>query len=349
MSPDGRIGQYLSIRQELLAIIQARYAVLAFNIAAAGALAAVTASRQDLSVRFTAWLPAIFGAVLVPSLIMTQLMTAHFKRLTALLVEAFEGSPELFPLERAFLAYRMKDRTYAAYTKPIVLMYAFVAGVAVTASVLANLHVVGWNAVVFFPALIVTVILGILFGYRTWTADREVGKYRTTWQEVLREQPCVAPPRSRAPNSAAVFLDRDGTINENRPGDVTTLDAFEFIPNAIAGIVRLSKAGLPPIIVTNQPGIDEDRISRSTLELIHRKMTEAIESAGGELRAIYYCPHARAGGCDCRKPRTGLFRRAATDFHVDLARSYVVGDQVADIRAAVEVGAFSILVRTGGR
>jgi D-glycero-D-manno-heptose 1,7-bisphosphate phosphatase len=143
---------------------------------------------------------------------------------------------------------------------------------------------------------------------------------------------------------SAVFLDRDGVINRKAPeGDyVTSWAEFEFLPGALEGLRLLAEAGPPVVVATNQRGIARGRMSEADLADIHDRMGAAVAEAGGRIDAIYHCPHE--GGCDCRKPGTGLFTRAADDLGVELAAAAVIGDRASDMEAAAAIGALRVLV-----
>jgi D-glycero-D-manno-heptose 1,7-bisphosphate phosphatase len=143
-------------------------------------------------------------------------------------------------------------------------------------------------------------------------------------------------------------LDRDGVINENLPGAyVDRWEAFRFLPGAVEAIVQLSRAGWPVVVVTNQAGIGRGYMTEAALEEIHTQMVAAIEARGGRVDAVLYCPHTPDSDCECRKPRPGLFRRAAAQLDLDLARSVIVGDHVTDVQAGLAAGCRPILVLTG--
>jgi D-glycero-D-manno-heptose 1,7-bisphosphate phosphatase len=143
---------------------------------------------------------------------------------------------------------------------------------------------------------------------------------------------------------SAVFLDRDGVINVKAPeGEhVTSWERFEFLPGALKGLRLLAEAGRPVVIVTNQRGIARGHMSEADLADIHARMSAAVAEAGGRIDAIYHCPHE--GGCECRKPGTALFERAARDLDLDLEASAVVGDRAHDMDAAARIGALRVLV-----
>ncbi len=145
-----------------------------------------------------------------------------------------------------------------------------------------------------------------------------------------------------------VFLDRDGVINHNRKNDyVKSWDEFEFIPNSLRAIQRLTDAGHRLIVVTNQSCINKGIVAPRTLGEIHQRMMTEIEGAGGRIHAIYHCPHRADEGCSCRKPKPGLLIQAAHEHGIDLPRSYLVGDSIRDIAAGQQVGCQSVFVLTG--
>jgi D-glycero-D-manno-heptose 1,7-bisphosphate phosphatase len=144
---------------------------------------------------------------------------------------------------------------------------------------------------------------------------------------------------------SAVFLDRDGVINRKAPeGDyVTSWAEFEFLPGALEGLRLLAEAGPPLVVATNQRGLARGRMTEADLAGIHERMRAAVTEAGGRIDAVYHCPHE--GGCDCRKPGTGLFERAARDLGLDLGSAAVIGDRASDMEAAAAIGALRVLVR----
>ena len=151
----------------------------------------------------------------------------------------------------------------------------------------------------------------------------------------------------------AVFLDRDGTINEQM-GYINHIDRFQLLPDAAAAIKKLNEQEIPVVVVTNQSGLARGYFPESLLTAVHEKMAEQLAGAGAHVDGIYICPHhpeAREEkfrlNCDCRKPKTGLFRQAAQELALDLAKSYVVGDRWSDLKAAHGCGSRGILVLTG--
>lgn len=145
----------------------------------------------------------------------------------------------------------------------------------------------------------------------------------------------------------AVFLDRDGVINRNRPDYVRRWDQFEFLPGALEALRDLARKDLPVLVVSNQSAVGRGLMSSWDLDEINTRMLELVTAAGGRIDGAYYCPHAPEAGCACRKPAPGLLLEAMQRFGVDPGRSCLVGDGVADMLAAREVGIPSILVLTG--
>ena len=156
--------------------------------------------------------------------------------------------------------------------------------------------------------------------------------------------------RYALPNAAqdrpAVFLDRDGTIAEE-VGYLNHLSRFRMFPCAAAAIRRLNDAKLPVMVITNQSGVGRGYFPESLVHAVHEFMEKQLAAGGAQVDGIYFCPHTTADECDCRKPRPGLLERAGREHHLDLRRSFVVGDRYGDVELARRVGARSILVRTG--
>jgi len=139
-------------------------------------------------------------------------------------------------------------------------------------------------------------------------------------------------------------LDRDGVINFSRPDYVKSLEELLFLPGAPEAIARLSRAGWTTVVVSNQAGVGKGLFSIKTLEKIHAQVKAAVEARGGEISAIYVCPHRAEEGCNCRKPNPGLLLQAAQDLGLDLSACYLVGDRVQDLEAAAAAGCVPILV-----
>lgn len=144
---------------------------------------------------------------------------------------------------------------------------------------------------------------------------------------------------------AAVFLDRDGTVIEDT-GYLGDPGGVRLLPGAAAAIARLNQAGLPVILVTNQSGIGRGMYDEAAFRAVQARVEELLALEGARLDAVYLCPHAPDldPPCDCRKPALGLFRRAAAEHGIDLARSWFVGDRARDLSATAEWGGEAILV-----
>jgi D-glycero-D-manno-heptose 1,7-bisphosphate phosphatase len=154
-------------------------------------------------------------------------------------------------------------------------------------------------------------------------------------------------------SNGAVFLDRDGTINEE-VGYVNHLDRFILLPRVGEAIRLLNRDGMKVVVVTNQSGVARGYFPESLVLLLHRRMEELLRQEGAHLDGIYYCPHHPDVGnppyrqkCSCRKPDTGLIEKAVRDLDIDCSKSYVVGDRGVDIEFARRIGAKAILVLTG--
>jgi D-glycero-D-manno-heptose 1,7-bisphosphate phosphatase len=144
----------------------------------------------------------------------------------------------------------------------------------------------------------------------------------------------------------AVFLDRDGTINEQM-GYINHLSRFKLLPQAVPAIRRLNEAGVKVVMVTNQSGAARGYFPASLVDEVHAHLKQVLAAGGAHLDGIYVCLHGPADGCDCRKPRPTLMEQAARDLDLDLSRSYLVGDRYSDIQTAANAGAKGILVLTG--
>ncbi len=146
----------------------------------------------------------------------------------------------------------------------------------------------------------------------------------------------------------AVFLDRDGTILDLVPY-LHRPDEVRLIAGAAQALRRLGEAGWLRVLVTNQSGIARGYYSLDDLERVHERMQELLREEGADLDAIEVCPHHpdHTGPCSCRKPASGMLERAAGRLSIDLARSWVIGDRMEDLRAGSPLGIPGVLVLTG--
>ena len=156
----------------------------------------------------------------------------------------------------------------------------------------------------------------------------------------------------------AVFLDRDGTINEER-GHIWTPKDLVLLPGAAKAIHQLNQSEYLTVVVTNQSVIARGKCTEAGMEAINNRLQFLIAEEGGSIDRIYYCPHypdKKIPGrredlkiiCDCRKPQPGLIMRAAKDLNIDLNLSWLVGNMPSDIEAASRAGVRSILLENHG-
>ncbi len=151
----------------------------------------------------------------------------------------------------------------------------------------------------------------------------------------------------------AIFLDRDGVINED-VNYLSASDQLQLIPGAAAAIARLNNAGLPVIVITNQAGVARGYYPEAQIEVVHMALSYRLAQAGAYIDRYYYCPHHPAEGlppyrvdCNCRKPKPGLLLQAAEDFDLDLKHCFVIGDNHSDIALSQSTGCRTVLVLTG--
>ncbi len=151
----------------------------------------------------------------------------------------------------------------------------------------------------------------------------------------------------------AVFLDRDGTLNEDR-GYVGFRRDFAWLPGAVEAVRRLNEAGLAVVVVTNQAGVARGFYTEDDVRRLHAEVAEDLAAAGARVDAFYYAPHHPEGVVagyverhPDRKPGTGMFERAIRDLGLDPARSFVVGDKESDVTPGRALGMTTVLVRTG--
>jgi len=158
-------------------------------------------------------------------------------------------------------------------------------------------------------------------------------------------------------SKTAIFLDRDGTINQE-VNHLSSEEQFELIDGAGKAIRKINLAGVLAVVITNQPVIARGIIKESKLKVIHNKMDTLLGRQGAYIDRLYYCPHHTDAGfkgevkalkfnCDCRKPKIGLFTKAKKDLNINLEKSWVIGDSTRDIMAAQNARMKSILVLTG--
>jgi D-glycero-D-manno-heptose 1,7-bisphosphate phosphatase len=144
-----------------------------------------------------------------------------------------------------------------------------------------------------------------------------------------------------------VYLDRDGVVNHDSDAFIKSPSEWIPLPGAIDAIRRLSALGIFIAICSNQSGVARRIVSAHSLAMIHRKLFETIQSGGGRVDVIRYCPHGPDDGCCCRKPLPGMILDLNRRFNVSPDRVIMVGDAGRDLESAVRAGVHSVLVRTG--
>jgi histidinol-phosphate phosphatase family protein len=143
-----------------------------------------------------------------------------------------------------------------------------------------------------------------------------------------------------------VFLDRDGVINENRADYVKSPAEWKPLPGAISAIAALRRAGHRIVVVTNQSGIGRGIYTAEDVELIHDVLKNALNAAGVDDAAIYYCPHHPDSWCSCRKPETGMTDRAIRELNLP-SGGWIIGDAESDMELGRRAGLETILVLSG--
>ena len=152
----------------------------------------------------------------------------------------------------------------------------------------------------------------------------------------------------------AIFLDRDGTVNEY-VGFLRNINEFELIDGVSKAIKKMNESGYLTIVVTNQPVIARGEVSFDELDEIHNKMETLLGKDGAYIDGLYYCPHHPHKGyegerpelkieCECRKPKPGMLMKAAKDFNVDLEKSWMIGDGENDVLAGKNAGCKTVLI-----
>jgi D-glycero-D-manno-heptose 1,7-bisphosphate phosphatase len=146
----------------------------------------------------------------------------------------------------------------------------------------------------------------------------------------------------------AAFLDRDGTIIQER-GDLGDPGGVALLPGAADAVRRLRDAGLVVVLVTNQSGIARGAFTQQQFEAVQQRMIDLLDESDAYLDDVFYCPHHPdvTGPCDCRKPASGMYRRAAERLSLDLAGSFYVGDRWRDVAVTEELGGTPFLLATG--
>lgn len=197
-----------------------------------------------------------------------------------------------------------------------------------------------------------------LFGYVTGEFFREIGrveKYEAFLKEVEGKKSIfdIAPKGRKA-----VFLDRDGVLNENLPC-ITGIDKLKVLPGVSKAVARLNASGFLVVVVSNQPDIAKGKMTFGQVKLVHEKLVAVLAEEGGHIDRFFVCPHHPEKGfpgeipelkmdCDCRKPKPGLLLDACRELNIDLGQSWMVGDSKTDVLAGIAAGAKTVFVSGGG-
>src|SRR5688500_5975568 len=163
----------------------------------------------------------------------------------------------------------------------------------------------------------------------------------------------ASPERASRASRRAVFLDRDGTLIEER-GYVDRLDLLTVFPWPADALRLLKRAGFAIVVITNQSAIARGMIDEAFLSDVHRELSARLERGGGFVDAYYFCPHLEDAAldryrqaCRCRKPGPGMIEQACRDLDMDAARSVMVGVRWLDVACGHAAGTRSVLVKTG--
>jgi D-glycero-D-manno-heptose 1,7-bisphosphate phosphatase len=144
-----------------------------------------------------------------------------------------------------------------------------------------------------------------------------------------------------------IILDRDGVINQDSDAFIKSPNEWQPVNKSLEAIALLHQHSYRVVVVTNQSGIARGLFTQETLQAIHHKMLVAVRDAGGEIDAIYFCPHGPDDQCQCRKPKPGLMNQFSQEHDVGLFGLPMIGDSMRDLEAATAVGGQPILVRSG--
>ena len=144
-----------------------------------------------------------------------------------------------------------------------------------------------------------------------------------------------------------IILDRDGVINQDSAAFIKSPAEWVPIPGSLEAIARLNQAGYRVVVASNQSGIARELFDMSILNTIHQKMHNSAQQVGATIEAIFFCPHAAADHCDCRKPKGGMFDEISKRYKISLRGVPTVGDSLRDLQAGFNSGCAPYLVLTG--
>ncbi len=144
-----------------------------------------------------------------------------------------------------------------------------------------------------------------------------------------------------------IVLDRDGVINHDSDAYIKSKEEWQPIDGSLEAIARLNHGGYTVVVASNQSGLARGYFDIEALSAMHKKMDEMLAKIGGQVDAIFYCPHGPDDGCACRKPKPGMLLEIGQRFNVSLKEVVFIGDSISDLKAASNANAKAMLVRTG--
>jgi len=143
----------------------------------------------------------------------------------------------------------------------------------------------------------------------------------------------------------AIFLDRDGTINDNLDAYTHQPEHLIFLPGVVEGLKRLQDGGWILVIITNQSGIGRGMFTEEQYEVFTRRILSELSEEGVRIDGVYHCPHNPNEGCECRKPKIGMFVKASEELGITLdENSWMVGDSEKDVEAGKNAGLKTVLI-----
>lgn len=145
----------------------------------------------------------------------------------------------------------------------------------------------------------------------------------------------------------AIFIDRDGVLNEDSDEYITSERDIKLIKDAAKSIQALNQLDVPVIIISNQSGIGRGLFSATEARLMFDAVIRKLDERDAFITEFYYCPHLPKERCHCRKPETGLFEQAAKEYELNLKNTLFIGDNISDWEAAQRVNIPFYLVNTG--
>ncbi|MDR0312076.1 MAG: HAD-IIIA family hydrolase [Treponema sp.] len=201
-----------------------------------------------------------------------------------------------------------------------------------------------------------SISLGRTFAYPTPEYIKDMGTPERYAQVTADIENAIVSDKNLTIRQKAVFLDRDGTINTFIINKfITRPEDFELIDGVAEAIKKINSLGYLAIVITNQPIIARGEVDFQTLSLIHNKMETELGKQGAYIDDLFYCPHHPDKGfpgelpeykieCDCRKPKPGMILQAAKKYNIDLSKSYMVGDDMRDIKAGIAAGCIPVFL-----